>query len=98
MRPEALIYAASCLLEGWTVMDRRGEIETHTLVIAGRDDFIFPPEHQAMLAAGIPDARLEIIERAGHNAHSERPTEVIEAVTDFVAASGALFSTWSTHG
>jgi pimeloyl-ACP methyl ester carboxylesterase len=72
-RPEALIFADRHLLKGWTVMDRLGEITAPTLVMAGRDDFVFPPEHQRELAAGIPHARLQIIERAGHNPHSEQP-------------------------
>ena len=84
IRPEALIFAGRHLFKGWTVMDRLGEIKVPTLVMAGRDDFLFPPEHQAELAAGIPGASLRIIERAGHNAHSERPTEVIRAVSDFI--------------
>jgi proline iminopeptidase len=84
MRRQALIYAAPNLLKGWTLMDRLGEISVPTLVMAGRDDFLFPPEHQVELAAGIPDARLRIIERAGHNAHSERTLEVIEVLVDFV--------------
>jgi len=54
--------------------------------MAGRDDFQFPPEHQAELAAGIANARMQIIERAGHNAHEERSAEVIKAVKDFMAA------------
>ena len=86
-RPEALIFGFSQLLKGWTVMDRLGEIAVPTLVMAGRDDFQFPPEHQAALAAGIADARLEIIELAGHNAPSERPAEVIEAVKQFMHES-----------
>jgi proline iminopeptidase len=52
--------------------------------MAGRDDFLFPPEHQGVLAARIPSARLEIIERAGHNPHLERPAEVFAALTDFI--------------
>jgi pimeloyl-ACP methyl ester carboxylesterase len=55
-------------------------------VMAGRDDFLFPPEHQVALAAGIANARLQIIERAGHNPHSEQPAEVMEAVSDFISA------------
>ena len=58
-----------------------------SLVLAGRHDFLFPPEHQAALAAGIPNARLEIIERAGHNPQMERPAEVIEAVRCFMTTS-----------
>lgn len=85
-RPEALIFGFGQLLKGWTVMDRLSEIKVPTLVMAGRDDFQFPPEHQAALAAGIANARLEIIERAGHNAHSERSAEVIRAVKNFMPA------------
>lgn len=87
MRPEALIFAAPHLLKGWTVMDRLREISAPTLVMAGRDDFVFPPEHQAELAAGIPHAQLRIVERAGHNPHDERPAEVMAAIREFLGAS-----------
>jgi proline iminopeptidase len=88
-RPEAHIFGFGQLLKGWNVMDRLGEIQVPTLVMAGRDDFQFPPEHQAALAAGIPNAHLALIERAGHNAPTERPAEVIQAVRDFMAAVSA---------
>jgi proline iminopeptidase len=84
-RPEALIFGYGQLLQGWTVMDRLNEIKVPTLVMAGRDDFQFPPDHQAILADRLPNARLEIIERAGHNAPTERPAEVIQAIRDFMA-------------
>lgn len=90
MRPEALIHAAPHLLKGWTVMDRLGQITVPTLVMAGRDDFIFPPEHQAELAAGIPNARLRIIDRAGHNPHMEQPVEVMDAVQAFLASTASV--------
>ena len=90
IRPEALIFAGRHLLKGWTVMDRLGEVKVPTLVMAGRDDFLFPPEHQAELAAGIPNARLRIIERAGHNVLSERAAEIIEAMGDFISADAAV--------
>jgi proline-specific peptidase len=88
-RPEALIFAGRHLLKGWTVMDRLGEITVPTLVMAGREDFLFPPEHQEELAAGIPGARLRIIERAGHNSHEEQPAEVMEAVREFLSEERA---------
>jgi proline iminopeptidase len=90
MRPEALIFAGSQLLKDWTVMDRLSEIKVPTLVLAGRDDFLFPPEHQLALAAGLPNAHLQIIERAGHNAHEEQPTEVMAAVRHFISANAAV--------
>ncbi|MCU7730498.1 alpha/beta hydrolase [Actinoplanes sp. KI2] len=85
-RPEAQIFGFGTLMPGWSVMDRLGGITAPTLVLAGRDDFIFPPEHQAQLAAGIPGARLEIVERAGHNPHDERTAEVMTAVAAFLGA------------
>lgn len=87
MRPEATIFGFSQLLPGWTVMDRLHEITTPTLVLAGRFDFQFPPEHQAILADRLPNAQLEIIERAGHNAHLEQTAEVIQIVKKFLTTA-----------
>jgi pimeloyl-ACP methyl ester carboxylesterase len=84
LRPEALIYSATHFLKDWTVMDRLGEINAPTMVMAGRDDFIYPPEHQAELVARIPNARLVLIDRAGHNPHDEQAAETIRAVRDFM--------------
>ncbi len=85
-RPRAFLFASRHLLKGWTVMDRLGEIAMPTLVMAGRDDFVFPPECQRELAAGIPHARLQIIDRAGHSPHSEQTAEVMAAVRHFISA------------
>jgi proline iminopeptidase len=85
-RPQAFIFASRHLLKGWTVMDRLGEITVPTLVMAGRDDFVFPPECQRELAAGIPNARLQIIDRAGHSPHSEQTAEVMTAIRHFLSA------------
>jgi proline iminopeptidase len=84
-RPEATIFGYSQLLQGWTVMNRLSEIRVPTLVIAGRYDFLFPPEHQAILADRIPNAQLKLVECAGHNPQMERPLETIQAVRDFMA-------------
>ena len=65
-------------------MDRLGEINVPTLVMAGREDFIYPPESQEELAARIPNARLVLIDRAGHNPHDEQPVQTIRAVRDFM--------------
>jgi proline iminopeptidase len=72
-------------------MDRLHAIEAPTLVLSGREDFLSPSEHVAILADRLPDARLEIVERAGHNAHAERPAEVIGIIDSFLApaAEGA---------
>ncbi len=87
MRHEAHVFGFGTLLKDWNVMDRLGEIDIPTLVLAGRFDFLFPSEHQAILADRLPNAQLEIIERAGHNAHAERSVEVIDIVRRFMAAN-----------
>ena len=85
MRPEAMVQGFSVLLKRWSAMDRLGEISMPTLVLGGREDFLFPPEHQAILADRIPNARLEIIEHAGHNAHEEQAGRVLAIVGDFLS-------------
>jgi proline iminopeptidase len=80
LRAEPLIYSAQHYLKNWTVMNRLAEIEVPTLVMAGREDFIYPPEHQEKLAAGIPNAHLVLIDRAGHNPQDEQSEQVLHAI------------------
>ena len=84
IRAEPLIFGYSQLLMGWTVMNRLDEIKMPTLVMAGRHDFLFPPEHQAILADRLPNAKLVLIERASHNPQMERTAEVIQAIRGFM--------------
>ena len=84
LQPEALIFAANHYLKDWNVMDRLNEIKVPTLVMAGREDFIYPPEHQEKLAAAIPNAHLVNIDQAGHNPQDEQPTEVQRLIREFL--------------
>ena len=45
LQPEAMIFGESVVLRNWSVMDRLGEIRVPTLVMAGREDFVYPAEH-----------------------------------------------------
>jgi pimeloyl-ACP methyl ester carboxylesterase len=87
LQPEATIFGETVALKNWTVMARLGEIRVPTLVMAGREDFVFPPEHQEELAAGIPNARLVLIDRAGHNPHDEQTAETLAAVRSFLTGA-----------
>jgi proline iminopeptidase len=95
LRPEAFFHASRTLLPGWSVMDRLGEIRCPTLVVAGADDFVFPPECQGELAAGIPGARLRLVDRAGHNPHDEQTAEVMAAIRSFIPAAVPALATAS---
>jgi len=85
LRPEALIFAGQHLMKGWWIVHRLPGIEVPTLVVAGASDFVFPPEAQAQLADGIPNAQLELIEGAGHEPWAERPNEFFRALRRFLS-------------
>lgn len=88
-RPEALIQAGRHLLDGWSVVDRLDEITAPTLILAGRQDFVFPPPCQEQLAAGIHGARLVIVDGAGHSPQDEKRGEVLAALRSFLSAPAA---------
>ena len=66
--------------------ERLGEIAAPSLVIAGSLDRV-GLERARLVADGIPAARLEIIDDAGHSPHLETPERYGGLVTDFLAAS-----------
>jgi pimeloyl-ACP methyl ester carboxylesterase len=61
-------------------------IAVPTLVAAGRDDILTPPEHAAEMQALIPGARLHLIESCGHLAPMERPDEVSAMLKSWLVA------------
>ena len=89
LRPEPLIFAGRTLLDGWSVMDRLGEIRVPVMVMAGRDDFIFPPDATRELAGAMPNAKLQIIDGAGHNPQSEQRDTVLSTIRAFLASNVA---------
>jgi proline iminopeptidase len=92
MRPDALIFAGRELLRDWSVVSRLGEIAAPSLVMAGADDFLFPPECQAELVNGIPDARLRIIEDASHNPQTEQTETVLTSLRYFLPVASPVLS------
>ena len=63
---------------------RLGEIAVPTLVVVGTEDVDDIKTIAELLAAGIPDARLETIEGAGHLPSLERPDELNRLLLDFL--------------
>ncbi|OXM42366.1 3-oxoadipate enol-lactonase [Amycolatopsis alba] len=67
-------YAASCqAIERMDLVDDLPKITARTLVIAGAEDPATPVEHAEVIAGGIPDARLEVVEGAAHLGSYEQP-------------------------
>ncbi len=63
--------------------DRLASVTAPTLVIAGTRDKV-GRARASIVAAGIPGARLEIVERAGHTAHLEAPAAFRRLLVDFL--------------
>jgi len=53
-----------------------GCISCPTLVVVGAEDQLTPPDLANEMAAGIPDARLEVIPDCGHMSTMEKPDEL----------------------
>jgi len=83
-RPDACIFGFQRLLKGWTIMNRLAEIQIPVLLIAGRSDFQFPPEHQIKMASAYPNARYESIDHGSHNPLIEKPKQTLELIRQFV--------------
>jgi 3-oxoadipate enol-lactonase len=81
-------YAGCC--EAIAAMDLRpalSAITAPTLVIAGSEDPSTPPWHGAVIARGIPGARLRVIRGAAHLANVSAPGEVTAALTGHLLAT-----------
>jgi 3-oxoadipate enol-lactonase len=82
-------YAGCC--EAIAIMDLRPglpRIVAPTLVIGAEQDPATPPEHVRTIAAGIPGARLEILDPAAHLSSVERSAEVTQLIVDHLKAGG----------
>jgi pimeloyl-ACP methyl ester carboxylesterase len=58
------------------------------LVVGAELDLAVPPEHARALAAGLPDAKLEIIPGAGHMVNLEKPVPFNQVLLEFLARFG----------
>ena len=59
-------------------------ITVPTLVIVGEHDVLTPPDESRLIAEGIPNARLVIIDQAGHMSNLENPEAFNDALLAFV--------------
>ena len=82
--PSEGLRAVIDLLPTHDVRARLGEISAPTLVVVGEHDAETPPAYSEALAAGIPDARLEIVAGAGHLTNLEQPEAVNRLLAGFL--------------
>ena len=71
---------------GWSSWSFLPQIRHETLVLCGDDDPLIPIENAQLLARRIPNARLEIVEGAGHLFLWDDVENVAELIDGFVNA------------
>jgi len=82
-------YAGCCAaIAGMDLRGRLGSVAAPTLVISGSQDPATPPSHGAIIAAGIPGARLLVIRRVAHLANVAAPGEVTAALVGHLTDAG----------
>jgi len=69
---------------GWSSWGFLPKIPHETLVVCGDDDPLVPVANARMLAARIPRAKLEVVERAGHLLLWDEPERVAPQIGQFV--------------
>lgn len=79
----AAVEAARSNAETSTLDDLAG-IAVPTLIVQGRHDRTRTPQHGAHMCALLPDARLAVIENAGHTPQLEQPEEFYAATLPFL--------------
>lgn len=60
-------------------------IKVPTLVVVGQADTLISPDEGREIAAGIPGAKLEEVENAGHMCMTERPETVTKLLASFLS-------------
>ncbi|MFC9255103.1 3-oxoadipate enol-lactonase [Amycolatopsis thailandensis] len=81
-------YAASCqAIEQMDLVGDLPKIAARTLVIAGAEDPATPVEHAEVIAGGVPDARLEVVEGAAHLGSFEQPERFTALILDHLEAA-----------
>jgi pimeloyl-ACP methyl ester carboxylesterase len=83
--PRSLLRAGLTLLAD-DVTPLLARVTVPTLVVWGRLDPLLPVAHGNAIAAGIPGARLAVVEDAAHNVMADRPAEFNRLVLDFLRA------------
>ena len=84
---EALNYAFSTFLREYDIRAGLSDIICPTLVIAGRHDWICPPEFSEEIANSIPQAQLSIFEKSGHAVMNDETERFLQVVREFIAKS-----------
>lgn len=65
-----------------------GTITCPVIVVCGREDALCPPQYHEVIADGIPQAKLTILEDCGHMTPLERPHAVSQLLDELIHETG----------
>ncbi len=84
--PEALnrAFGPGGFLRTFDLRPELPQIAAPTLVLAGRHDWICPPEFSKEIASLIPNADLRVFEHSSHSIRSDEPEAMIDAILGFL--------------
>ena len=84
--PEALnrAFGPDGFLRRFDLRSELGRITAPTLVLAGRHDWICPPEFSEEIARLIPGADLRVFERSSHSIRGDEPEATVDAILGFL--------------
>ncbi|MBV9521477.1 MAG: alpha/beta fold hydrolase [Alphaproteobacteria bacterium] len=82
--PEALNRAFGGFLKSFDLRPELPRITAPTLVLAGRHDWICPPEFSEEIARLVRGAELRIFEESSHSIRADEPQAFLDAVQGFV--------------
>jgi proline iminopeptidase len=84
--PEPLnrAFGPEGFLRRFDLRSELGRITAPTLVLAGRHDWICPPEFSEEIARLIPQADLRVFERSSHSIRGDEPEAMVDAILGFL--------------
>ena len=89
--PEALNRAfapGGFLQQGYDLRPELARITAPTLILAGRHDWICPPEFSEEIHRLIPGSDLRIFEDSSHSIRGDEPQKLLDAIAGFVVYNG----------
>jgi proline iminopeptidase len=91
LAPEALnrAFAPGGFLTNFDLRPELAAITAPTLILAGRHDWICPPEFSDEIHRLIPGSDLRIFEGSSHSIRSDEPQKMIDAIAGFVVYKSA---------
>jgi 3-oxoadipate enol-lactonase len=87
LRTDLEVFRAACAeLAELDLRPRLSEVKAPALVLVGEQDEATPPPMSRELAAGLPNARLQIIPGCAHVPQLQAPDVFLQAIADFLPA------------